>query len=182
MQGLSSASALPQGPRSVLRRLATVDEHVARRTRYRCDETVDLLRQQYLATEPRPRGDGAAAYGKQGQQDASHIDVGLNGGRGGGTNVSVSPKARSSISFSSSVGSGSVSYTSGSRITWQVEHAQERSQAPAEEQMKQRCVSCQGRARYWATGCRRRRTHPRGQCHARARCSECRRPRSPLPS
>lgn len=34
------------------------------------------------------------------------------------------------MSFSSSVGSGRRSYTSGSRITWQVEHAHERSHAP----------------------------------------------------
>jgi hypothetical protein len=43
----------------------------------------------------------------------------------------VRPNARSSISFSSSSGSGILSYRSGSStITWQVEQAQEPPQAP----------------------------------------------------
>ena len=51
-------------------------------------------------------------------------------GRARPTHVSVKPNARSSMSFSSSVGSGSWLYTAGSRITWHVEHASEPSQAP----------------------------------------------------
>lgn len=47
------------------------------------------------------------------------------------THVSVSPKARSSMSFSSSDGSGILSYiSSSSTMTWQVEHAAEPPQAP----------------------------------------------------
>lgn len=50
------------------------------------------------------------------------------------SHVSVSPNARSSISFSSSSGSGSLSYRSwSSTMTWQVEHASEPSQAPVGE-------------------------------------------------
>lgn len=46
------------------------------------------------------------------------------------THVSSSPNARSSMSFSSSSASGSLSKISGSRMTWHVEHATERSHAP----------------------------------------------------
>jgi hypothetical protein len=45
--------------------------------------------------------------------------------------VAVKPKARSSMSSSSSEGSGRLSNTSASSITWQVEHAQTPSHAPA---------------------------------------------------
>lgn len=50
------------------------------------------------------------------------------------TDVSVSPNAMSSISFSSSEGSSSWSYTSESRMTWQVEHAIDFSQAAVEDE------------------------------------------------
>lgn len=50
----------------------------------------------------------------------------------GSAYVSVSPKARSSISFSSSSGSGNLSYRSwSSTMTWHVEQAKEPSHAPA---------------------------------------------------
>src|SRR5439155_14344896 len=45
--------------------------------------------------------------------------------------VAVRPKARSSMSSSSSIASFSSSYHSGSTITWQVEQASEPSQAPS---------------------------------------------------
>src|SRR5207344_380849 len=44
--------------------------------------------------------------------------------------VWVRPKARSSMSSSSSLAGSSPSYHSGSTITWQVEHASEPSHAP----------------------------------------------------
>lgn len=47
-----------------------------------------------------------------------------------GSHVSVSPKARSSISSSSSLASGKSSKTSPETITWHVEHAHTPSQAP----------------------------------------------------
>lgn len=49
------------------------------------------------------------------------------------THVSVSPKARSSMSSSSSLASGSSSKTSPDKMMWHVEHAHTPSQAPANE-------------------------------------------------
>lgn len=65
------------------------------------------------------------------------ISVSLHSGRGriritGKTYVSVKPNAKSNISFSSSSGSGILSYMLWSAMmTWQVEHAAEPPQAPS---------------------------------------------------
>lgn len=54
----------------------------------------------------------------------------------GGTHVSVRPKAKSSMSSSSSLGSGRLSKTSPVTTTWHVEQAQTPSQAPANPRTK----------------------------------------------
>src|SRR5215470_18103989 len=55
--------------------------------------------------------------------------------------VWVRPKARSSMSSSSSFAAGSVSYHSGSTMTWQVEQASEPSQAPSRSMLLRCAIS-----------------------------------------